>query len=187
MREIIFICLLLLYGACSVVLADSVTATDGDSLVCLYTRQIYKKSNPDKVKLVPVYAVSKENLPGRDTLKLARQFVSRNSPLHPSVYAASNALQGVYMIVNDVTGKVFICSSTNIPSSVLAQKTSLNNKTCSSKALQEAWSRYGELSFSYVLLEQVAGSEIQLLQRETYWINHYKSYQQQAGYSFSPL
>jgi hypothetical protein len=70
-------------------------------------------------------------------------------------YKMSHRPMGVFQIVNNRNGKVFIDSSTNIPGKINRHRFALNAGSHSSKALQSDWNQSGEDAFEFEVLEPV--------------------------------
>ena len=88
---------------------------------------------------------------------------------------------GIYGIRNNSNSKIYIGSSVNIEKRWRRHKLELKNKTHSNKYLEKAYYKYGESVFDFILLE-VCTKEI-LLDREMYYIEHYKSLEKEFGYN----
>src|SRR5205085_7831949 len=90
--------------------------------------------------------------------------------------------KGIYCIRNSITGERYIGSSVNIEARWLIHKTQLNRKCHHSPKLQAAWSKYGQRSFVFEIIEGIVDSENKTLtQREQYWLDHHDSYRK--GYN----
>jgi len=66
---------------------------------------------------------------------------------------------GVFRITNQVNGKVFIGSSTDLVAIWHAQKFQLNAGMHSNEQLQKDWNRFGPEAFSYDILEELSQKE----------------------------
>jgi group I intron endonuclease len=94
-------------------------------------------------------------------------------------------LSGIYSITNKVNGKRYIGSAKRLRYRYAEHVRRLNKNNHHSIKLQRAWNKYSELSFSYVVIEIVEDLS-NLLIREQYWIDFYKSYSHN-GYNASPV
>ena len=88
-------------------------------------------------------------------------------------------ISGIYAIINIINEKKYIGSSksvyyrwrhSHVPN--LKQGTHHNNH------LQNAWNKYGEDNFEFKVIEECDESII--LKREGYWIEHYKSWENEV-------
>lgn len=94
--------------------------------------------------------------------------------------------KGIYCIRNSITGERYIGSSVNIEARWLIHKTQLNQKCHHSHKLQVAWSKYGQSSFIFEIIEEIIDRENKTLaQREQYWLDHHDSYRK--GYNSTPV
>jgi group I intron endonuclease len=90
-------------------------------------------------------------------------------------------LIGIYKIVNNVNGKIYVGSSKNIYGRFKEHKWYLDNKRHVNENLQTAWDKFGEHNFTFEVLEQC--EIVDLLIKEDYWINHYSSNNEKFGYN----
>jgi len=60
---------------------------------------------------------------------------------------------GIYIIRNLVNNKIYIGSSVNIKRRFSQHKSTLRHNTHRNKHLQNAWNKYGEINFEFVILE----------------------------------
>lgn len=88
---------------------------------------------------------------------------------------------GIYKIICIPTGKIYIGSSVNISVRITSHKTSLRGKRHANTYLQRAWEKHGEGSFTFEILEYI--TEELLLERESYWIQFYKSDSKSSGFN----
>lgn len=93
---------------------------------------------------------------------------------------------GVYMIRNDANGKVYIGSSVDVHSRWRGHRSSLNRGDHHSVALMRAWEKYGEASFSFLLIEEVQDKDLRL-ELETSLIAKYGSANGLDGYNCLPI
>lgn len=90
---------------------------------------------------------------------------------------------GVYLINCIPTGKVYVGSSRTIHERWDEHQRLLRRGAHHSIYLQRAWDKYGERSFSYNVLE-MAEADV-LLEREQYWIDHYRACDNNYGFNLS--
>lgn len=88
-------------------------------------------------------------------------------------YKTLNALCGIYKIVNNINGKIYIGQSINIKSRWKDHINALNRGDSSCTLLQRAWNKYGQENFSFEILELC--SEDMLDEIEIKYINNYDS------------
>ena len=91
---------------------------------------------------------------------------------------------GIYIIENIINGKVYVGSTINIKKRWYAHKTTLNHNCHDNSFLQNAWNKYGETNFSFIILEEVVVEK--LLEREQYYINLYDACNRNCGYNLMP-
>jgi len=89
---------------------------------------------------------------------------------------------GIYQIVNTENGKCYVGSSKSIRDRWWEHKKFLKENKHASKRLQNSWNKYGEETFSFVILEIVENFN-ELLIREQYWIDYYQSYLEGKGFN----
>ena len=68
-------------------------------------------------------------------------------------YRTSDALCGVYRIVNNINGKMYVGQSINIKARWKDHINTLNRNDSHSVLLQRAWNKYGQENFSFEILE----------------------------------
>lgn len=78
-------------------------------------------------------------------------------------------MHGVYKILNHKNGKFYIGSSINIEKRFNSHRKELIAGTHNNKHLQNAWNKYGENSFEFLVVEEVADIK-ELRNRETYYL-----------------
>lgn len=89
---------------------------------------------------------------------------------------------GIYAIKNKVNNKVYIGSSKSVYYRWKQQHyTELKKGIHCNSHLQNAWNKYGEINFEFQVIEECPEST--LIEREGYWIEHYKSWDRQYGYN----
>lgn len=69
-------------------------------------------------------------------------------------YKQIKTYMGVAQIKNEVNGKIFVCSFTNMKNKWLTTKMSLNTNMHVNAELQKDWNELGESAFSYTVLEE---------------------------------
>lgn len=90
---------------------------------------------------------------------------------------------GIYCIKNKVTDMVYIGLSKNIHNRWIEHKYRLNTHIHPNAKLQNAWDKYGEDNFEFIVLEKCDYDVI--YEREKYWIKEYKSSEREFGYNLS--
>jgi len=94
---------------------------------------------------------------------------------------------GIYKITNEVNGKFYIGSSTDIDYRwEVEHKGSLNRNQHINPKLQHAWNFYGEDKFTIVILEEIKPEKLRLLEREQYYLDLWKPYHRTIGYNICP-
>jgi group I intron endonuclease len=79
---------------------------------------------------------------------------------------------GIYIIQNLVNGKVYIGSSSNIRRRFSQHKSTLRHNTHKNRHLQNAWNKYGEENFEFIVIEHHSYPE-KILMRENKCIRLY--------------
>lgn len=96
--------------------------------------------------------------------------------------------QGIYKIENSVTRSSYIGSSKNLAKRWIYHKKKLNKGTHENKHLQNAWNKYGESVFSFVVIEiRQDLSRKQLLIREQEYLDLYLSKYKDKCYNIATL
>ena len=90
---------------------------------------------------------------------------------------------GIYMIKNKVNNKVYIGKSVDINVRLRNHKSYLNNNIHINKHLQHAWNKYGKENFDFLIVEECAHSDLN--DKEVYYIQMYKSYDDRHGYNLT--
>lgn len=90
----------------------------------------------------------------------------------------------IYKIINLINNKVYIGSSINLEIRLKNHKAKLRNNHHSNQYLQRSWDKYGENNFKFEIIEECKKEEI--INKEQYWIDYYKSYDENNGYNLSP-
>ena len=91
---------------------------------------------------------------------------------------------GIYMIKNEENGKCYIGSSVNIRKRIETHRQYLVSGRHPNKHLQDAWSKYGKMVFSFAVLERCEWT--MLMQREQAWIDYYDASNRNKGYNMCP-
>lgn len=93
---------------------------------------------------------------------------------------------GVYAILNLIDGKRYIGSSVHLLRRSYEHATKLNSlKDYANKYLQRAWFKYGADAFEFHVLEYC--DKDKLLEREQFWMDFYKSYDESFGYNLRKI
>lgn len=96
---------------------------------------------------------------------------------------------GVYQIKNNLTGKILIGSSMNLPGIFNRHRFQLNANVHTNKALQEDWNLYHANAFTFDILETIKAEEIAkddwsktIAALEDKWLNQIEPYDEK-GYN----
>jgi len=79
----------------------------------------------------------------------------------------------IYVIENKANGKRYIGSTTNLRQRWRRHRTDLRGGYHGNPHLQNAWLRYGEEAFAFVILEENI-PDSRLIEQEQYWMDEYK-------------
>lgn len=90
-------------------------------------------------------------------------------------------VSGIYRITNTKDGKFYIGSARNVRRRLRHHLIMLRAGTHTSPHLQRAWSRDGERSFRFDLIEQISSDR--LIEREQFWLNETRCYDDTVGYN----
>lgn len=82
-----------------------------------------------------------------------------------------NNVSGIYLIVNEVTGCVYVGSSSQIKERWQYHRARLRAVCHPNKYMQCSWKKHGESSFMFVVIEECA-VEV-LTAREQWWLNSF--------------
>lgn len=93
-------------------------------------------------------------------------------------------MQGVYLILNIVNGKIYIGSSNDIEGRKYDHFRALRLNKHTNQYLQNSYNKHGEAKFTFEVIEVVDNIE-DLRDREQYWLDYYKSYE--VGYNISAI
>jgi group I intron endonuclease len=87
----------------------------------------------------------------------------------------------IYSITCAANGKRYIGSTVDLTNRIYRHRYQLRHNKHFNSYLQHAWNKHGEASFAFETLEIV--NEANRLERETFWIAHYKSCVPDFGYN----
>lgn len=92
---------------------------------------------------------------------------------------------GIYLITNQVNGKVYVGKSANIYRRIVQHLYDLREgrKKNENSYMLRAWTKYGESAFSYTVLEYLTGNDSFFSERELHWITWYDSVNRSKGYN----
>lgn len=88
---------------------------------------------------------------------------------------------GVYVIVCNGNGKVYIGGSTDIRKRIISHTSSLNRIKHENVWLQSAWNLYGKEHFSFNVIEYCEKDKIK--ERENFWFRETESYKEENGFN----
>lgn len=88
---------------------------------------------------------------------------------------------GVYGIFCAINSKVLVGSTSNMYHRWWVHRNDANNAKHKNPHFQSAWTKYGESSFEFRILEECPS--VNLVAREDYWMAFYKSLDKQFGYN----
>lgn len=92
---------------------------------------------------------------------------------------------GIYKISNLVNDKIYIGSSMDVDKRIKRHYNELRKDKHYNEYLQRAWNKYGEINFVYDILE-ILENKNDLIHKEQYYIDKYKSYNILYGYNLCP-
>jgi len=75
-------------------------------------------------------------------------------------------ISGIYSILHNASGKIYIGSSINIKQRWNAHRSALNRGKHSNPHLQNAWSKYGKDAFTFSILEEVTTDNLEIKENE---------------------
>lgn len=102
--------------------------------------------------------------------------------------AVKNDKSGIYKITNLANSKIYIGESKAIYHRWYAHKCALRKNKHSNQYLQNAWNKYKEDFFKFEIIELLPDAEkSELLIRENYWIEFYKSGDVEIGYNIPKI
>lgn len=88
---------------------------------------------------------------------------------------------GIYKITCTENQKIYIGSASNIDRRFKTHKGTLKNNTHKNPHLQSAYSKYGEDSFIYEIIEYCPESDLR--SREQYWLDFTRCYDREIGFN----
>lgn len=93
--------------------------------------------------------------------------------------------KGVYMIINLVNNKVYVGYSVNIAARINAHRGHLNrrDRKHENEHFINEWHEHGEVNFDYSVLEYIENDEVNVKDREAYWMSVYESTNIDKGYN----
>lgn len=92
---------------------------------------------------------------------------------------------GIYIIRNTVNGKIYIGSSTHIQSRFSAHRSRLKKQEHDNSYLQNTFNKYGIDVLEFGIIE-IVNDRNKILEREQFWIDHYRSFDPKIGYNRCP-
>jgi group I intron endonuclease len=92
-------------------------------------------------------------------------------------------MTGIYQIVNEVDNKRYVGSSSNITYRFYRHRYQFRSHTHANGHLQAAWNKHGQESFRFTVIEECP--EEVLLNRESAWIEYYRSWDREFGYNLT--
>jgi group I intron endonuclease len=98
----------------------------------------------------------------------------------------SNEGSGIYMILNSVSRTIYVGSTVNFRRRCNGHRYTLNNGKHRSPHLQNAWDKYGQAAFEFLVLEHVWTPD-DLLAREQWWIDRLRATKRGRGYNLAPV
>lgn len=84
-------------------------------------------------------------------------------------------IKGIYKIINKINDTYYVGSSIDIFERWYSHKKLLNNNKHYNKHLQNAWNKYGEISFEFKIIEEQGSKQVDLLELEQKYLNIAKS------------
>jgi group I intron endonuclease len=96
----------------------------------------------------------------------------------------TQSIAGIYAIVNEINGKIYVGKSKNIYKRTKSHIISLNSKSKDeNRYLINSWHKYGKENFKLIVLEELELNEELIAERELHWINFYKTTNSKYGYN----
>lgn len=92
---------------------------------------------------------------------------------------------GIYKITNIINNKVYIGSAFNLHNRIYIHCYLLRRNEHHNPHLQSAWNKYSESSFEFNVIEICNRDD--LLTREQFWLDEYKSYDNKYGYNICKI
>lgn len=90
---------------------------------------------------------------------------------------------GIYKIQCKINNKVYIGYSSNIKKRFYLHKFKLKNNKHENSYLQNAWNKYSEDAFSFIIIEECLLNLC--IEREDYYVKKHKSYFRKFGYNLA--
>lgn len=87
----------------------------------------------------------------------------------------------IYKITNIITNKIYIGSASYYDKRIGTHIHRLRKNDHDNMYLQNAYNKYGESSFEFEIIEHCEKDN--LLEKEQYWLDYYKSYDRENGYN----
>ena len=103
-----------------------------------------------------------------------------------------NKPSGIYSFINKTTGKRYIGQAAYMMGRKGNHLLHLRRNDHDNSYFQNAFNKYGEEDFTFEILEEVPKLEDgtndrdKLTEREQYWMDFYKSYEEEFGYNINP-
>lgn len=91
-------------------------------------------------------------------------------------------MTGIYAIINQINGKMYIGESTHLENRYVQHFSNLRRKVHCNQKLQNAFNKYGEECFTYKILEQCSDEE--RFEKEIEYIAKYDTFEN--GYNLTP-
>jgi group I intron endonuclease len=88
----------------------------------------------------------------------------------------------IYCFVNKLNNKIYIGSTINFEKRISNHLSLLKSNRHYNRHLQAAWNKYGEDTFVIDIIEFISNQN-NLIRREQYWLDYYKSYDPKYGYN----
>lgn len=92
-------------------------------------------------------------------------------------------ISGIYIILNIKSNKYYLGSSKNINNRWKEHKSLLRRNKHSNNYLQNAWNKYKETSFMFLMVEKTTD----LVKRENYYLTTYIPYNEKIGYNIKRI
>src|SRR5258708_40355023 len=92
---------------------------------------------------------------------------------------------GIYRFVNWANGKMYIGSAVNLKNRKKNHLISLRLNKHFNRYLQAAYNKGGGCNILFEVIEYVE-NKVNLIEREQYYLDKFKSYEREVGYNLSP-
>lgn len=93
---------------------------------------------------------------------------------------------GIYKILNKINGKFYIGSAVNFKRRFARHQRLLNAKEHPNEHLQNAWNKYWNISFEFIVLQYVENKK-DLIRYEQIWLDFTKCYDREIGYNICKI